>query len=34
LLQTAVSEGRVPENVQELADREADGLIGWMMHRN
>jgi type IV pilus assembly protein PilM len=34
LLQTAVSEGRVPENVQELADREADGLVGWMMHRN
>ncbi len=34
LLQTAVSEGRVPENVQELADREADGLVGWMLHRN
>jgi hypothetical protein len=34
LLHTAVSEGRVPEDVQALADREADGLVGWMLHRN
>ncbi len=34
LLHTAVSEGRVPDDVQALADREADGLVGWMLHRN
>ena len=34
LLQTAISEGRVPESVHELADRESDGLVGWMLHRN
>jgi hypothetical protein len=34
LLHTAVSEGRVPEEVQALADRETDGLVGWMLHRN
>jgi hypothetical protein len=34
LLNTAVSEGRVPEDVQALADREADGLVGWMLHRS
>jgi type IV pilus assembly protein PilM len=34
LLHTAVSEGRVPEDVQALADREADGLLGWMLHRS
>ncbi len=33
LLHTAVSEGRVSEDVQALADREADGLVGWMLHR-
>jgi hypothetical protein len=34
LLHTAVAEGRVPEEAQALADREADGLVGWMLHRN
>jgi hypothetical protein len=34
LLATAMSEGRVPESVHELADRESDGLVGWMLHRN
>jgi type IV pilus assembly protein PilM len=34
LLHTALTEGRVPESVHELADRESDGLVGWMLHRN
>jgi hypothetical protein len=34
LLHTAISEGRVPASVHELADRESDGLVGWMLHRN
>ena len=34
LLHTALSEGRVPESIHELADRESDGLVGWMLHRN
>ena len=34
LLHSAVSEGRVSDDVQALADREADGLVGWMLHRN
>jgi len=34
LLHTAVAEGRVPESVNELADRESDGLVGWMLHRS
>ena len=34
LLSTAMAEGRVPESVHELADRESDGLVGWMLHRN
>ena len=34
LLHTAISDGRLPHSVRPLADREADGLIGWMMHRN
>jgi type IV pilus assembly protein PilM len=33
LLHTAVSEGRVPADAQSLAEREVDGLIGWMLHR-
>jgi hypothetical protein len=33
LLHTAVSEGRVPEDAHALAEREVDGLIGWMLHR-
>src|SRR5579864_1047581 len=34
LLHTAVSEGLVPSDARALADREIDGLIGWMAHRN
>ena len=33
LLDTAVSEGRVPEDAQPMAEREVDGLVGWMLHR-
>lgn len=34
LLASAVSDGRVPAEARPLADRELDGLVGWMMHRN
>jgi type IV pilus assembly protein PilM len=34
LLHTAVSEGFVHADARPLADREIDGLIGWMAHRN
>jgi type IV pilus assembly protein PilM len=34
LLHTAVSDGRIPHAARALADREADGLVGWMMHRD
>ena len=34
LLHSAVSEGRIPDDAQALADREADGLVGWMLHRS
>jgi type IV pilus assembly protein PilM len=34
LLQNAVSDGHVPAEAKPLADRELDGLVGWMMHRN
>jgi type IV pilus assembly protein PilM len=34
LLHTAVSDGLVPADARPLADREIDGLIGWMTHRN
>jgi len=34
LLHAAVSDGRIPHDARPLADREADGLVGWMMHRN
>jgi type IV pilus assembly protein PilM len=34
LLHAAVSDGRLPHAARPLADREADGLVGWMMHRN
>lgn len=33
LLHSAVSEGRVREDARPLADRELDGLTGWMLHR-
>jgi len=34
LLSSAISEGRLRGDVRPLADRELDGLVGWMMHRN
>jgi type IV pilus assembly protein PilM len=34
LLSNAVSDGRVPSDARPLADRETDGLVGWMLHRN
>ena len=34
LLNSAISEGRLPGDVRPLADRELEGLVGWMMHRN
>jgi len=34
LVHTAVSEGRVPEEAQPLAEREIEGLVGWMLHRS
>lgn len=34
LVHTAISDGRIPADARPLAERELDGLIGWMMHRN
>jgi hypothetical protein len=34
LLQTAMSEGRVTDAAQAMADHENEGLVGWMLHRN
>ena len=34
LLHTAISDGFVPADARPLADREIDGLIGWMTLRN
>ena len=33
LLQSAVSDGRIKEDARPLADRELEGLIGWMLQR-
>jgi type IV pilus assembly protein PilM len=33
LLHAAVSSGHVPADARPLADRELDGLVGWMLHR-
>src|SRR5271157_713196 len=33
LLNSAVSEGRLRSDARPLADRELDGLVGWMLHR-
>jgi type IV pilus assembly protein PilM len=33
LLHAAVSDGRIPADARPLADRELDGLVGWMLHR-
>ena len=34
LLNAADSEGRLPDGARQLADRELEGLVGWMLHRN
>ena len=33
LLQSAVSDGRIKDDARPLADRDLDGLIGWMFQR-
>ncbi len=33
LLHSAISGGRVHDDVRPLADRELEGLVGWTMHR-
>lgn len=33
LLHAAFSEGRIKEDVRQLADRDLEGLVGWMLHR-
>jgi hypothetical protein len=33
LLSAAQSDGRISEGARALADRELDGLVGWMLHR-
>ncbi len=32
LLQSALSEGRIKDDVRQLADRDLEGLVGWMLH--
>src|SRR5713226_2474243 len=32
LLHSAFSEGRIKEDVRQLADRELEGLVGWMLY--
>jgi type IV pilus assembly protein PilM len=34
LLHNAIADGKIPSDARPLADRELDGLVGWMMHRN
>jgi type IV pilus assembly protein PilM len=34
LLYAAVSDGSLKEDARPLADRELEGLVGWMLHRN
>ena len=34
LLHTAISEGSLSDEARPLADRELEGLVGWMLHRN
>lgn len=33
LLHSAVSEGRIKDDARPLADRELDGMVGWMLQR-
>jgi type IV pilus assembly protein PilM len=34
LLNSAHSEGRIKDDARQLADRDLEGLVGWMLHRN
>jgi type IV pilus assembly protein PilM len=34
LLNAAISDGTLPKDAGQLADRELEGLVGWMLHRN
>lgn len=34
LLHTALAEGIISDDAKPLADRDLEGLVGWMMHRN
>jgi hypothetical protein len=34
LLNTALSEGKLSDESRPLADRELEGLVGWMLQRN
>jgi hypothetical protein len=34
LLHTAIADGRLSADARPLADRELEGLVGWMMHKN
>jgi len=34
LLNSAHSEGIIKEDARQLAERDLDGLVGWMLHRN
>jgi type IV pilus assembly protein PilM len=34
LLHSAISDGRINEGARPLAERELDGLVGWMLHRD
>jgi len=33
LLHSAVSDGRIKEDARPLAERDLEGLIGWMLQR-
>jgi hypothetical protein len=33
LLHAGISDGRIPADARPLAERELDGLVGWMLHR-
>jgi hypothetical protein len=34
LLNSAHSEGMIKDEARQLADRDLDGLVGWMLHRS
>ena len=34
LLNSAHSEGIIKDDARQLADRDLDGLVGWMLHRS